>query len=359
MTTVYVLNKDLEVVGVVDEYVSLIWRPAYSEIGDFELYIGASTAMVSLLQLNRYVVRNQDVHVINGNITYTNVMIIKGIELITDVENGDFLIVRGRELKYLAHQRIVWEQTVLSGTVEDGIRQLITENAIAPSDANRVIPRLALDTPLGLTDGIEKQITGDYLDQCISEICLTYNYGWTVYIYNDQLLFTLFLGADRTFNQLERPYVVFSDDYENLSNTDYQLTTEEYANCTLIGGEGEGTERTYTTVGNSRVGLDRYETFTDARDLSSNTGTEEAIPPEQYIELLQERGKDSLAERSYTEGFSGEVLSQLAFKYGVDFFLGDLVTVINKYGISKDVRVISCIESEDSTGYKLLPQFNI
>ena len=72
-----------------------------------------------------------------------------------------------------------------------------------------------------------------------------------------------------------------------------------------------------------------------------------------------ERGRENLAALSYTEGFSGEVLSDVAFKYGEDFFLGDVVTVINKYGIEKNVRVLSAIESEDENGTKLLPQFNI
>lgn len=259
----------------------------------------------------------------------------------------------------MLHQRIIWTQTNLTGTAESGIRQLVTENAISPAIPNRKIPNLALDPVIGLADTIEKQVTGEYLDECISEICLTYNYGWDIYIYDNELRFTLTHGTDRSFNQTEVPYVVFSDNYENLYNTDYQISTEAYANTTLIGGEGEGVERIYTTVGNNNAGLNRYEVFTDARDISSNKDTPEAITQTKYLKLLQERGKDSLAELSYIEGFSGEVLSQLAFRYNVDFFLGDLVTVINGYGITKNVRVISCIESEDAEGAKLIPQFNI
>ena len=75
--------------------------------------------------------------------------------------------------------------------------------------------------------------------------------------------------------------------------------------------------------------------------------------------MLEERGKENLAELQYTEGFSGEVLSDVSYKYGTDFYLGDLVTVINHYGITKNVRVLSAIESEDSNGSKLVPQFNI
>lgn len=359
MNNVYVLTPDFKLEGIIDEYVSVIWRPSYSEVGDFEIYLGATDKAITLLQENRYVVRSSDISVDNGVTTYEKVMVIKNIQIITDVENGDFLCVTGRELKYLLHQRIVWSQTTLTGTAEDAMRRLVNENAINPIDTNRIIPNLALGVLAGLTETIDKQVTGEYLDNAITEICVTYNYGWDIFITNNKLVFIVYAGSDRSYGQTERPYVVFSDVFENLYNTDYQLTTEEYANTTLIGGEGEGLERVYATVNNELSGLERYETFTDARDISSNKGTEDEIDSTTYLNLLVERGRETLASLSYTEGFSGEVLSDVAFKYGEDFFIGDIVTVINKYGIQKNVRVLSAIESEDETGVKLLPQFNI
>ncbi len=359
MNNIYVLDQDFNLQGIIDEYVSIIWRPSYSDIGDFEIYLGATDKAINLLQENRYVVRSSNISVDNGVATYKKVMVIKNIQLITDVENGDFLTVTGRELKFLLHQRIVWKQTNLTGTAENVIRQLVNENAIQPTDANRVIPNLVLGASVGLTDTITKQVTGEYLDKVVSEICATYNYGWEIFISDNKLALIICTGTDRSYDQTERPYVVFSDDFENLYNTDYQLSTEEYANTTLIGGEGEGLERVYTTVNNGNSGLNRYETFTDARDISSNKGSEDEIDLETYLKLLIERGRENLATLAYTEGFSGEVLSDVAFKYGEDFDIGDVVTVINKYGIQKNVRVLSAIESEDESGVKLLPQFNI
>ena len=360
MNDIYVLDQNFNLVGVIDEYVSVIWRPSYSEVGDFEIYLGATTKAVNLLQENYYVVRSCDISVdAGGNTTYKKVMVIKNIQIITDVENGDFLTVTGRELKFLLHQRIVWSQTNLTGTAEDAIRRLVSENAIAPTDARRTIPGLTLGTPVGLPDAIEKQVTGDSLDAVITEICSAYSYGWEIYIYNSNLIFNIYHGVDRSYNQTERPYVVFSDEFENLYNTDYQLSTEEYANTTLIGGEGEGLDRIYTTLGDDNSGLNRYEYFTDARDISQNKGNEDEISFDNYLALLQERGREKLSELAYTEGFSGEVLSDVAFKYNEDFYLGDLVTVVNKYGIGRNVMVLSAIESEDENGTKLVPQFNI
>lgn len=359
MNNIYVLDQNFNLQGVIDEYVSIIWRPSYSEIGDFEIYLGATSKAIDLLRENRYVVRSSDISVENGVTTYEKVMIIKNLQLFTDVENGDFYCVTGRELKFLLHQRIVWKQTNLTGTAENAIRRLVDENAINPSDTKRAIPNLMLGVSAGFSDTIEKQVTGKYLDESITEICIAYNYGWDIFISNNKMIMVVYAGLDRSHGQSERAYVVFSDEFENLYNTEYKLSTETFANTTLIGGEGEGAERIYTTVNDNYTGLSRYETFTDARDISQNKGTEEEIDLSTYTKLLAERGKENLASLSYTEGYTGEVLSNVAFKYGEDFFIGDIVTVINKYGMKKNVRVLSAIESEDESGKKLLPQFNI
>ncbi len=363
MTEIYVLDRDFNLLGVIDEYVSIIWRPSYAEIGDFEIYLGATEKAVGLLKENRYLVRSSDISVDDsGNTTYKKVMVIKNQHIVTDVENGDFLTVTGKELKYILHQRVVWKQTTLTGTAENAIRRLVNENAIN-TNTNRVIPNLILGNSANLTDTIEKQFTGDTVSKVITEICTAYNYGWDIYIYNTQLVFIVYQGVDRSYAQNDRPYVVFSEDFENLYNTEYELNTENYGNTALVGGQGEGLDRFYTTVNDTNAGLDRYEIFVDSKGVSNkvkdDTGAEVELSDSAYKNLLQAEGEVKLAEAAYTEGFTGELLSDVAFIYGKDFNLGDLVTVINKYGITRDVRVMSAIESEDESGNKLVPQFNI
>ena len=113
---IHVLDQSFNLMGIVDDYASVIWRPAYYDIGDFELYLSARPEAVKLLKKNYYLVRERDIEVDeSGNVTYSKVMIIKNFTLTTDAEGGDFLKVTGRELKYLLHQRIVWRQTNLTG----------------------------------------------------------------------------------------------------------------------------------------------------------------------------------------------------------------------------------------------------
>ena len=356
---IHVLDSSFNLVGVVDNFVSAIWRPAYYDIGDFELYVSASPEVVALLQPDRYLVRDTDISVTGGVATYKKVMIIKNIQLKTDVENGDYLTVTGRELKWLLHQRIVWGRYLLRDTVEYALRRLIGANAVDPVEPTRVIPNMQHAEPKGYSGRIEVKISNKQLDEAVIELCKSYGYGWDIYITDNKLTVDIYKGVDRSYNQTERAYVVFSDSFDNLFETEYVYNSESYANMTLVGGEGEGDDRTYAYVNTDVSGLDRYEVFTDARDISQNLGNEEeALSYEEYLALLEERGRENLTGMTKTEGFTGEVLD-VSFKYGVDFDLGDIVTVINEYGISKDVRVLSVIESQDETGVKVIPHFNI
>lgn len=357
MNIVYVLNRDFELLGIIDSYSSLIWRPSYSNIGDFELYADADNRTAELLQKNNYLVRKCDITAdADGKITYKKVMIIKSIYIDTNAENGDHITVTGKELKYILHQRLIWKQTNASGTAENAIRKYLRENATEPEDERRIIPNLKLAPALGLDDEIEKQVTANPLDETIVEICNTYNYGWNVYIYDSSLIFELYKGVDRSDEQSERPYVVFSEKYENLSNTEYHTSDLDFANTALVGGEGEGKERKFITVNNENTGLDRFETFVNASGVRSD---EAEMSETQYERALKEEGSAELAKLGTTEAFTGEIFNDVAFVYEKDFFLGDVVTVISKYGIKKNVRVISAIECDDESGQSLIPQFNM
>ena len=177
MYDLYVLNKNFEIIGVIDTYESIIWRPAYYDIGDFELYMGASPQAIQLLQRGNYLVRRIDVKVEYGYYyRYKNVMIITNILLTTDAENGDYITATGKELKHLLHQRIVWEQTNLTGDVVNAIKQLLYRNVISPTDnIRRKIDKFDMDINITVTDTINKQITGAYLDEAIMGICKAYD----------------------------------------------------------------------------------------------------------------------------------------------------------------------------------------
>ena len=128
-----ILDESLSGVDTLDIFESLIWTDRYSKCGDFEIYVPASEKMLSKLQKDRYVYLRESEHI----------MIIEDRNIETDVEQGTHLCVTGRSLESILERRIIWNQTVLSGNLQDNIQKLLNENAISPSDPKRKIPNLS------------------------------------------------------------------------------------------------------------------------------------------------------------------------------------------------------------------------
>ena len=57
MDDVYVLNQNLQLIGIIDAYKSLIWANRYWTVGDCELYVVATTENLSILQKGNYLMR--------------------------------------------------------------------------------------------------------------------------------------------------------------------------------------------------------------------------------------------------------------------------------------------------------------
>lgn len=348
---IYVLDTSFEIVGIIDKYTSVIWTTRYFTYGDFELYMGASEGVLSLLQKGNYLVRQQDM---SGG-EYRNVMIILNREITTDVEDGDNLIVTGRCLKSILNRRIIINQTILNGTVESCIQRLITENIISPTDTARQINNFILgpDT-LSSSETMKQQITGKNLGEIVSEICAAFGIGYDVYISNGKFVFYLYEGTDRTTAQSTNPKVIFSSEYDNLISSDYKQSYNNFANAVTVAGEGEGVDRKKVTVG-TVSGLDRFEIWVDARNTSSNGGE---ISETDYLAQLTQEGNEALIEHGVTTSFEGQVENTDNCTIGTNYFLGDLVQVENYYGISAATRIIEVIYSEDVNGVDVIPTFS-
>jgi hypothetical protein len=308
---------------------------------------------MALLTRDRILVRSKDIN--NGR--FDNAMVIKNIELKSDPENGDKMILTGKDLKCLLQQRVVSSQTSLSGRIDECIHMLLIESMINPDDYARTIPNFEYVPSSIMTDISEKQYIGDNLGDIIVSICEENKVGWKVFVDSGTIKMLFYRGEDRSFNQRINSYVVFSPVYENLLNSDYQNIGEEYKNFAYIGGEGEGSAQVITSAfleNSAPAGMNRHEMWIKASDLSSNDGL---MSTEEYTSQLQSKGVAVLSADNNNVNFDGEVDITTQFIYGVDYFLGDIVELQNAYGASSRVRVLEVIESEDESGVNCIPTF--
>lgn len=344
------LNTSLDAISVVDDYESLIWTDRYQECGDFEIYTPVTAEILSVLKQDYYLINRDSEHV----------MIIEKLLIKTDVELGNHITITGRSLESILKRRIVWGLRSITGNFQNGIKTLLEENIINPSDPNRRIDNFIFEesTDERITSlNIEAQYTGDEIYEIITKLCKEHNIGFKVTLNNNkQFVFKLYAGTDRSYDQIENTYVIFSPNFENIVNSNYLESKSALKNVTLVGGEGEGVERRYYTVG-SVTGLDRRELFTDARDISSKVDEKE-LTEEEYNAQLAQRGNEKLSDNIEVVSFEGEIEPTMMFKYQEDFFNGDVIQIENEYGHATKARIIEMTISEDERGTSVYPTFS-
>lgn len=344
---IYVLDTAYKKIGIIDYSQSIIWTSRYCDAGDFELYLPVTSEALQLLKVGHSLMRSDKPD---------QLMIISSLQITTDEEAGDYITISGKSSEGIIGKRIVWKQTNLSGTLTDCVTRLMNENIISPEIAERAINHIEMGNCCECSITLNKQITGDNLLDAIIAILSTYNLGFKFTFTGSKLKFCIYSGVDRSANQTDRPQVIFSPEYDNLISSDYAADISEFKNIALVAGEGEGINRRTFTVGNAS-GMDRVEIFVDARDISSEVdgGT---LPATEYNALLSAKGIEALSETSIKESFSGTVDPQVNYQFGIDYSLGDIVQVVNEYGISAPARITEVIEAWDENGYSCIPTFN-
>ena len=430
MIDIYVLDKNLQVVGVIDSYKSLIWANRYVKIGDCELYLTANSESISLLTIGRYLARSDD----------DMVCVIKKIEIDTNINEGNYLIVTGYDVKSFLDQRIIWTtERSNNSNLEDFIRTIVTNNVVYPySYETRQFLKengeqlIFLGDKANFSQVITEQVTYKNVGEKIREYGNTYQWGYKFILTDESFEFQLYSGTDRSSS------VFFSNQYENLASTKYKNDKTNLGNAAYVGGAGEGTERLVWNYGYS-TGVDRFELFVDAKDLSRSTtwkdltqsyptasqggygyisgssspysyemsqvdiqiiedsqlawlkstfpGGEEVTidgnlyyrahdaaiakletntPDENTTVTIEEiiysiyllnRGGQAVAEYGQKVSFEGSVIPNVTFVYKQDYFLGDVVSVENEYGISANARIIEVVEVLDDKGYSVEPKF--
>lgn len=339
-----VLNENYEITTIVDDYTSLMWCKRYADVGALDLEIEASKENLNVFKKGYYITRDDDDAIFR----------IESLEIESDENGNDKLIIGALDCKCILHQRITWSQIFLNNSdVQAFIKEMLNFNFIAPSDTRRRINLRFDDNEElnGIGVATTRQSTYDDIGEKVIELCKTYNLGCKVYFnYETQKFhFKLFEGVDRSINQMENPRIIFAPNNDNMFSSKYDFDMSESKNVALVGGEGEGLERKLRSVGNAS-GLDRRETFIDA-----SSAKDEGDLVDYYDALINE-GKNKLSELVATSKFEAEI-DPTVYKYKTDFNLGDVVTVENNYGVIINARIVEIIETWDNSGYTFEPVF--
>lgn len=380
-----ILNRKFETLCICDAFESFIWTERYRDVGEFELYLPVDQKIMPYAVEQNYIWRKGT----------NRLMIIEDVLIETDAETGPHLTLTGRSLESLLERRVIAYRMIVTGSLQNGIRRILNANAIYPDDDERRIPGLRFienEDPRIVKLGCDLNLLGESVLDVIKDLCETYDLGFKIEFNEEDETFdfSLYYGEDRSYDQEDNPWVVFSPNYENLLTSQYYQSSRDLRTAAVIAGDANYERGQEVVDADGRpdlVGLDRREMFVDGSDieLPNPTINEESIRERLerrgkteaeiqaaldkamdeaiaqttavYRNQLREKGLGELAKTYVTESFSGEIEAVRQYIYDKDFFLGDVVQVRDSYGREASSRISEVAMTHDISGESLIPTF--
>lgn len=252
------------------------------------------------------------------------------------------------------------DSSYLNGDIDTGIlnpgRFAMPEILLDILDSN-VMSSVALDftVPFGP------------LYDAMREIAIGYSMGIQIVKTLDPFVpqpfrFRSYTGSDRTRSNTGVSPVRFSPEFDSLTNVEELRSLAQYKNCAIAFApnvpemNSGGEDLVYGPSSGIRGFFLRAKLiFADELGDPYPDGTYPTIP--QLSSRLQSIATDSLGESPYIREVSGDAVTTLEHKYGVDYYLGDVVEVEGYTETINIARVTEYVRTQDASGKKEYPTF--
>lgn len=332
-----IYSSTLDLVGILENQTSLLWTPKYYETGTFELHAPITADNLAILR--------------RGNLVTMagkpDAGIIEDLKLSeTPIKNE--LIAQGRFLTGYFYRRLVRGSVAVSSTAEKAMYDLI-KGATA-------IPLLEIGDPNGFAGNVSGVITWANLGKILPKLARAANVGYRVRPdFNEKkLYFETYIGTDRSVEQAENNRVIFSENYDNISRAEYHTIDQDYYNVAYVTGKDANENEIKVEVGKTTLeGLERREMYVDASAINMND-----LGGISLTDAMKQSGRDALNSHVLAETFECDTDVAGNYRYGVDWDLGDIVTVNKKsWDIKKSLRVTEVLETYEYGSVTVTPTF--
>lgn len=322
--------------GIIDVFDSLIWTKRYNDCGDFELSMYITSIIPDFIKAGNYVSLSEDYE-------HDYFMIIETIELLENSENGDKLTISGRSLESILDRRIIWDSVSYSAKSSWYIiKDLLSKSIISPMITSRKIDDFVIEEPSAdmSFSSIYAEYDGDSLLTAIQNNCQEDYYSMSLRrnIQTNQFVFSVYNGEDRSYDQTKNDLLIFSPTFDTMYSSKYLFSTKNYRNAIQVVGQGS----TRVSVGETS-GLERREHKETVDNISGSNALKTI-----GRNLLYTYRVDSLLEADSTD---------ILYKYGVNYFVGDIVQLRNSHGIESKARITEVVFSQDESGISIYPTF--
>lgn len=330
--------------AIIEEYESLIWTDRYSRYGDLELVVKPSDEMINRLTADAWI----------GFTESDRVMVVKSALLENDEEGRRLLKIKGKSLEQCLEDRAakvalndnVWSLTGDGGPIAAAMVNRICVLGTGVSSAD-IIPNMTVSDLSGELNSYTFAIKEGSVYERLVEICETFDLGFRIRVTpgDPELAFEIYEGFANS-NLFGGNPVSFSEELDNLTETSRLRSVAGHKNTAYVYAKN-GSRTVYAEGFSGVTGLDRKVILVNAMDIDTAAGTT-------LNKQLDQRGRDALAEHVPVDIYDGLINTYGTYKYNSDYFLGDIVNLIEGGEISPR-RVTEHIWSVDSEGLKSFP----
>lgn len=359
-----VYDKELTPLGVIDEIASLLWTPTYwneGTVGDLKLLVPMTENNKKLLKKGNIIVLH------DGAADYTDKTgnwrrgtQIRYRHITKDAEGAEQIEVQGHFLKKWLSKRIILNKIVMTGTEQQKINRIVTENHGTGAAPKRQFKQFVILAQEDLGGSSTEFAYEDYTDagKEIYNRALAGKLGYDILINENtgQYGFWLYKGKDLTSGNSEgNTPSIFSRDFDNVNEQEYTESDEGSKNVMYAtGAADENGTAPLVEVDQGGEGIDRDEVYVNMSNISrqyTENDVEITIPEAEYKKMLAAATADALEDYGETVSFTAIINITSNLKYGEDFNLGDRVTCIEKnWGIRIDVRITAvCLAYQNGT----------
>lgn len=325
---------------------------SYFDVGECELYcVGSLANITNLLKGNYLKIPNKPYIWVITSLTYTYV---EGVPMID---------AKGYEAKWLLNKRVIRAPIELPNQVALAVEQLVYNNLGAGAATVRQIAGFNV-----YTSGIDTNFTDDQgnvinpqaaranLLDFVNENLKTYNLGSIVTYENEELLYKVIQGQDLSTS------IRFSQSLDNLLASSYYTDDSKLGTNALVVSTVNDVDY-WQVYDEGATGLDRNEILINSNistEYTPNGATEpvklDLTKPADlalYYSWLQQEGRTGLTEFIEKNEVSSTLdLVNSNYEFSNDYFIGDIVGVIDEYfNYNASARIIKFTFKQDSGGY--------
>lgn len=339
---IYVRDQNLNRIAEIDDFQSLTAIPKFNDVGTWQLVLNTTIARKKGLfqPFAGIVIERNGIEIISGPII--------NLSRQWDI-NGDVLTLSGVDDNCWLKRRLASPDPssngdysteaydIQSGAAEAVMKRYVDYNGGPSALSQRQVPGLTLAPDQGQGSTITQSARFDDLLTLLQTIALAGgDLGFRVVQVDNALQFQVYTPENKTAT------IIFSPALGNLRAFTYSETAPS-ANYVIVGGQGQGTARTFVERGDSAsiAKWGRIEDFEDRRDTSDATQMQQTIT-------------DTLSQDAEQNSLSITPVDTKAMTFGQDYSLGDKVSVVivgedDKVDIQRVVSFLQAPQTVESS----------